>query len=161
MLLLYVSTVSQQTLNCLEIKRRAHLICIGTRIHCPASVQHTDTPSAHLRTSSVYLTGNWRSDHLLVSHAIQPMSAQRHHCRSPVSINLQAQNTLSETNILRGLLQAMSFALRPAKWFYNEFGLAAIHETGWNAYLIITARACRMFAHGANSLMLGIIFQEY
>lgn len=42
------------------------------------------------------------------------------------------------------------------KWFYHEFGIASIHETGRNAYLIILARTCRMFAYGTNALILGI-----
>ncbi|OTB09478.1 hypothetical protein M426DRAFT_316028 [Hypoxylon sp. CI-4A] len=42
------------------------------------------------------------------------------------------------------------------KWFYHEFGLAAIHETGLDAYLIILARTCRMFAYGTNALILGM-----
>ncbi|KAI0839739.1 MFS general substrate transporter [Hypoxylon sp. FL0890] len=46
----------------------------------------------------------------------------------------------------------------PLKWFYHEFGLAAIHETGLNAYLIILARTCRMFAYGTNALILAIFF---
>ena len=50
----------------------------------------------------------------------------------------------------------MSAVWYPVKWFYTEFGLAAIHETGRNAYLIILARACRMFAHGAITLILGM-----
>ena len=49
----------------------------------------------------------------------------------------------------------MSAVLKPIKWFYHEFGVSAIHETGRNAYLIIFARACRMFAYGTNSLILG------
>ena len=49
----------------------------------------------------------------------------------------------------------MSAFIRSAKWFYHEFGLNAIHETGRNAYLIIFARSFRMIAHGANSLILG------
>ncbi|KPI40900.1 uncharacterized protein AB675_10621 [Cyphellophora attinorum] len=52
----------------------------------------------------------------------------------------------------------MSAIVRPIKWFYHEFGLAAIHETGRNAYLIILARALRMFAYGTNSLILAIFF---
>ncbi|KAI1141497.1 MFS general substrate transporter [Hypoxylon sp. FL0543] len=44
------------------------------------------------------------------------------------------------------------------KWFYHEFGLAAIHETGSDAYLIILARTCRMFAYGTNALILAIFF---
>lgn len=49
----------------------------------------------------------------------------------------------------------MSAILRPLKWFYHEFGIASIHQTGRNAYLIVLARACRMFAYGANALILG------
>ncbi|KAI2621929.1 MFS general substrate transporter [Hypomontagnella submonticulosa] len=44
------------------------------------------------------------------------------------------------------------------KWFYHEFGIASIHETGRNAYLIILARTCRMFAYGTNALILAIFF---
>ncbi|KAI1453187.1 MFS general substrate transporter [Annulohypoxylon moriforme] len=44
------------------------------------------------------------------------------------------------------------------KWFYHEFGLAAIHDAGLDAYLIILARTCRMFAYGTNALILGIFF---
>ena len=51
--------------------------------------------------------------------------------------------------------QGMSMILRPLKWFYHEFGIASIHETGWNAWLIILARSCRMFAYGTNNLILG------
>lgn len=53
--------------------------------------------------------------------------------------------------------QDMSVLLRPFTWFYREFGLVSIQDTGRNAYLIILARACRMFAYGTNSLILGII----
>lgn len=49
----------------------------------------------------------------------------------------------------------MSALLKPFTWFYHEFGLVSIHETGRNAYLIVLARACRMFAYGTNSLILG------
>ncbi len=49
----------------------------------------------------------------------------------------------------------MSKILGPLRWFYHEFGLVSIHDTGRNAYLIILARACRMFAYGTNSLILG------
>ncbi|KAI2628742.1 MFS general substrate transporter [Hypoxylon sp. NC1633] len=47
---------------------------------------------------------------------------------------------------------------KPLKWFYHEFGLAAINQTGRNAYLIILARTCRMFAYGTNALILAIFF---
>ncbi|KAI1123215.1 major facilitator superfamily domain-containing protein [Nemania abortiva] len=43
-------------------------------------------------------------------------------------------------------------------WFYREFGLASVHATGRNAYLIILARTCRMFAYGTNALILAIFF---
>ncbi|EHY52545.1 hypothetical protein HRR83_006962 [Exophiala dermatitidis] len=52
----------------------------------------------------------------------------------------------------------MSVLFRPVKWFYHEFGIASIQETGRNAYLIILARSCRMFAYGTNSLILAIFF---
>ncbi|KAI1842172.1 hypothetical protein JX265_001467 [Neoarthrinium moseri] len=52
----------------------------------------------------------------------------------------------------------MSSIVAPIRWFYHEFGIAAIHETGRNAWLIILARACRMFAYGTNSLILAIFF---
>ncbi|KAI1752892.1 major facilitator superfamily domain-containing protein [Xylaria castorea] len=52
----------------------------------------------------------------------------------------------------------MSTAINPIRWFYHEFGLASLHATGLNAYLIILARTCRMFAYGTNSLILAIFF---
>lgn len=51
----------------------------------------------------------------------------------------------------------MSRITRPFKWFYHEFGIDSIHKTGRNAYLMIFARACRMFAYGTNSLILGML----
>ncbi|KAI0169213.1 MFS general substrate transporter [Hypoxylon sp. FL1284] len=48
--------------------------------------------------------------------------------------------------------------LNGVRWFYHQFGIAAIHETGRNAYLIIFARTCRMFAYGTNALILAIFF---
>lgn len=50
----------------------------------------------------------------------------------------------------------MSTAIKSIRWFYHEFGLASVHATGRNAYLIILARTCRMFAYGTNSLVLGL-----
>ncbi|KAJ9494190.1 hypothetical protein H2202_010379 [Exophiala xenobiotica] len=52
----------------------------------------------------------------------------------------------------------MSMILRLIKWFYHEFGIVSINETGRNAYFIILARTCRMFAYGTNSLILAIFF---
>lgn len=50
----------------------------------------------------------------------------------------------------------MATARSVIHWFYHEFGLASLHATGRNAYLIILARTCRMFAYGANALILGM-----
>ena len=50
----------------------------------------------------------------------------------------------------------MSSILQPLKWFYHEFGIDSIHKTGRNAYLIIAARTCRMFAYGTSALILGM-----
>ncbi|KAI0874417.1 major facilitator superfamily domain-containing protein [Hypoxylon argillaceum] len=52
----------------------------------------------------------------------------------------------------------MATARSVIHWFYHEFGLASLHATGRNAYLIILARTCRMFAYGANALILAIFF---
>ncbi|KAK8035431.1 MFS general substrate transporter [Apiospora rasikravindrae] len=52
----------------------------------------------------------------------------------------------------------MESILRPFRWFYHEFGIVSIHDSGRNAWIIILARACRMFAHGAISLILAIYF---
>lgn len=45
---------------------------------------------------------------------------------------------------------------RPFAWFYHEFGLDSVQETGRNAYLIILARSLRMLAYGTNALILGM-----
>ena len=45
---------------------------------------------------------------------------------------------------------------KPIKWLYKEFGLASVQRTGCDAWLIIGARCCRMFAYGANSLILAL-----
>lgn len=50
----------------------------------------------------------------------------------------------------------MSAILRPISWFYHEFGVASLHATGRDAYLIITARSIRMVAYGTSSLILGM-----
>jgi hypothetical protein len=58
--------------------------------------------------------------------------------------------TLHETRKPTAKPRTMSSLLGPLKWFYHEFGVASIHETGSNAWLIIFARSCRMFAYGTN-----------
>lgn len=50
----------------------------------------------------------------------------------------------------------MSAVIGPIKWFYHEFGIASIHETGRNAWLMILARSLRMVAYGAIALILGM-----
>ena len=52
----------------------------------------------------------------------------------------------------------MSSALKPLKWLYNEFGIASVYQTGCDAWFIILARSCRMFAFGANSLIIALFF---
>ncbi|KAI6863373.1 hypothetical protein D0864_06132 [Hortaea werneckii] len=54
----------------------------------------------------------------------------------------------------------MSALFKPFVWFYREFGVAAIHETGRNAYIIILTRTLRMLAYGTNSLILALFFAE-
>lgn len=44
---------------------------------------------------------------------------------------------------------------RSVAWFWQEFGLSSLHETGRDAYLIILARSLRMLAYGTNALILG------
>ncbi|MCJ1359038.1 MAG: hypothetical protein MMC33_009038 [Icmadophila ericetorum] len=51
-----------------------------------------------------------------------------------------------------------SFLLNPMKWLYNEFGIASVYHTGIDAWLIILARSGRMFAYGANSLIIALFF---
>ncbi|KAH7026387.1 major facilitator superfamily domain-containing protein [Microdochium trichocladiopsis] len=54
----------------------------------------------------------------------------------------------------------MSAVLAPLRWFYHEFGVDSLHGAGRNAYLVITARSCRMFAYGTNALILALFFAE-
>ena len=46
------------------------------------------------------------------------------------------------------------------KWLYNEFGIASVWTTGKDAWLLILSRCCRMFAYGANSLILALFFSS-
>lgn len=46
------------------------------------------------------------------------------------------------------------------KYAYRESGLASLWLTGRDAWLIIFARCCRMFAYGASSLILALFFNE-
>jgi Na+/melibiose symporter-like transporter len=52
----------------------------------------------------------------------------------------------------------MALILKQIKWLYNEFGLASVYHTGRDAWLIILARCCGMFAYGANSLIIALFF---
>ena len=44
------------------------------------------------------------------------------------------------------------------KWVYHVFGIASVYDTGRDAWLVILARSCRMFAFGATSLILALFF---
>lgn len=52
----------------------------------------------------------------------------------------------------------MSFLLTPINWLYNEFGVASVYHTGRDAWLLIFGRSCRMFAYGANALIIALFF---
>lgn len=45
-----------------------------------------------------------------------------------------------------------------AKWIYHEFGIAAVRESGPDAWLIILSRSSRMLAYGINSLVIALFF---
>ncbi|KFA76007.1 hypothetical protein S40288_00291 [Stachybotrys chartarum IBT 40288] len=47
-----------------------------------------------------------------------------------------------------------------AAWLYHESGVASLYETGRDAWLVIMARTCRMFAFGAVSLIMALFFAE-
>lgn len=49
---------------------------------------------------------------------------------------------------------------RSIQYVYRESGLASVYATGLDAWLIILARSCRMFAYGASSLILALFFAE-
>ena len=52
----------------------------------------------------------------------------------------------------------MGFPFKQIKWFYHEFGIQSLYDTGWDAWLIILTRCSRMFAYGTNSLILALFF---
>lgn len=54
----------------------------------------------------------------------------------------------------------MSSLLMLIKWLYNEFGIASVYHTGRDAWLVILGRSCRMFAYGANSLIIALFFSS-
>ena len=45
-----------------------------------------------------------------------------------------------------------------AAWLYHESGLASLYATGADAWLVILARTCRMFAFGGISLVFALFF---
>lgn len=45
-------------------------------------------------------------------------------------------------------------------WLTKEFGLQTLYHTHHDAWLIILARGCRMFAFGTNSLILALFFSS-
>ncbi|KAK5994907.1 putative membrane protein [Cladobotryum mycophilum] len=54
----------------------------------------------------------------------------------------------------------MSITSRSMKWLYNEFGIASVYNTGRDAWFIIFARTCRMFAFGAISLIIALFMSS-
>ncbi|KOS20047.1 putative membrane protein [Escovopsis weberi] len=48
----------------------------------------------------------------------------------------------------------------PARWLYHEFGIASVHQTGPDGWLILLARACRMFSFGAISLIMALFLSS-
>ncbi|KJR88285.1 MFS transporter [Sporothrix schenckii 1099-18] len=46
------------------------------------------------------------------------------------------------------------------RYVYRESGLASVFNTGADAWIIILARTCRMFAYGASALVLALFFAE-
>ena len=55
-------------------------------------------------------------------------------------------------------MSRLSFLLTPVNYLYNEFGVASVYNTGRDAWLVILARTCRMFAYGATSLIIALFF---
>ena len=53
-----------------------------------------------------------------------------------------------------------SFLSTLVKYLYNEFGIASVYHTGRDAWLVILARSCRMFAYGATSLIIALFFSS-
>lgn len=52
----------------------------------------------------------------------------------------------------------MAFLIAQIQWFYHEFGIKSLYDTGRDAWLIILTRCTRMFAYGTNSLILALFF---
>ena len=52
----------------------------------------------------------------------------------------------------------MPSALASLQWLTNEFGVMSVYSTGRDAYFLILARSCRMFAFGGASLILALFF---
>ncbi|KAH8590578.1 major facilitator superfamily domain-containing protein [Bisporella sp. PMI_857] len=53
---------------------------------------------------------------------------------------------------------SMASIVKHIKWLYTEFGIASVYETGSDAWLLILSRCVRMFAYGANSLIIALFF---
>ncbi|CAK7217714.1 hypothetical protein SBRCBS47491_003264 [Sporothrix bragantina] len=50
--------------------------------------------------------------------------------------------------------------INSVRYVYRESGLASVFATGADAWIIILARSCRMFAYGASALVLALFFAE-
>ncbi|CAI6099245.1 hypothetical protein V2G26_005773 [Clonostachys chloroleuca] len=51
-------------------------------------------------------------------------------------------------------------SVKSIKWLYHESGIASLWGAGKDAWLVIIARTCRMFAFGAVSLIIALFFSE-
>lgn len=56
-------------------------------------------------------------------------------------------------------LQSSRFG-KTIRWFYHESGIASLYGAGRDAWFVILARSCRMFAFGAASLVMALFFAE-
>lgn len=52
----------------------------------------------------------------------------------------------------------MSSLMNHVKWFYQEFGLKSLRDTGRDAWLIVLSRCTRMLAYGTNSVIMALFF---
>ncbi|OAA36851.1 major facilitator superfamily transporter [Metarhizium rileyi] len=47
-----------------------------------------------------------------------------------------------------------------SRWLFREFGLVSVYQTGPDTWLVMLARACRMFAFGAISLIIALFLSS-
>jgi Arabinose efflux permease len=54
----------------------------------------------------------------------------------------------------------MDFIINTTRWLSREFGVSSVYQTGPDTWLIILARASRMFAFGAISLIIALFLSS-